>query len=1112
MPNTTHTLRPELSKMLGVAALYCLLSWVTHSLLPTFGPSGCFFLSSGLALAALLAGGRYYFWAVWLGGILANMLVNNGVWPSFLFGFTSAAASLINARLILRNDLFDIGLLSLRSILKFYVFGGLMGSSVYAILNVAALLVVGVANGDNYIELFQDCIMINMLGIILITPIIFSILNTVAGPILRLNRKTLAESVLFFGLVGLLGANIFLNFMQELIPKHLHDVLRAYLMFIFIIWAALRLGMAGVSIVALLVAILAIAGVNQNLGFFASDYGYLHMGSYWLYITILTLTGTLLSAYLEENKLLCRLLEESNSGTKSALDELNQQKYVLDKHALVAVTDVEGNITYCNEKLCEIIGYSGGELIGKNHRIMSSGVHSKEFWLDLYSTLERGEVWQGEVCNKSKNGQIIWLATTIAPFFENGILKKYIAVRSDITHRKLAEDAANYANSAKSEFLANMSHEIRTPMNGVVGMLDIIKQTPLSSVQHRMINTVYDSSLMLLQIINDVLDFSKIEAGKLGVEIISTHLLGVAEEVTKLMIAIANKKSIQLFVFVSPKLPCWIASDPVRLRQILYNLLGNALKFTTSDNNRMGRVTLCIEPCSLADGRPGVALCVSDNGIGMSEETQSNLFQPFTQADGTIARKYGGSGLGLSIVQRLTTIMSGQTLVRSTQGVGTDFTVIFPLQEMAPQRMSLFEPNLDGIHVLCVSKDAMIIKIVSAYCMELGAQVTVVADMATAYQQPPLSQPLPSSTSLVVLHDGVDCNELDLPAGIGIIRLISLNESSSTSGISINASPIFHSELIQCVSIAGTKLDLVYYPGQLKNNRLRKTVIAPTVEQAVATNRLILLAEDNDTNREVMLEQLSLLGYTAEFAEDGEVALKMWHSGRYALLLTDCHMPNMDGFDLTTAIRQAEQEGTHMPIIAVTANAMQGEAARCKARGMDDYLSKPLRLEELDSVLLKWLPNEENKNTWCEDVEAVVTGHATDAIEVMMDKFENQDETLEHVSSDPFAIWDDTTLPRLLGDNPAMIRRLLVKFLPSAQAQVATIIAAAATSEIGILSDAAHKLKSGARTVGAMHLGELCHEMETAVRAGDKRVYRALVEQLSGVFAATEEAIKESLV
>jgi CheY-like chemotaxis protein/HPt (histidine-containing phosphotransfer) domain-containing protein len=492
-------------------------------------------------------------------------------------------------------------------------------------------------------------------------------------------------------------------------------------------------------------------------------------------------------------------------------------------------------------------------------------------------------------------------------------------------------------------------------------MVDMLQHTALSAEQRRMLGTIHQSSLALLDILNDILDYSKIEADKLTIESIPTSLQEVLQGVLQLMQIAAQAKSIKLSLWVSPELPDWIYGDPSRLRQVLLNLVGNAIKFTHSSEEQHGRVALRVASGWRANGRPGLYLRISDNGIGIERDTMSRLFSPFTQADVSTARQFGGSGLGLSISQRLVELMGGRIKATSTPGRGSEFTVELPLFEA------------------------------------------------------PAAAPGPDRQ----------------PAGPGL---------------------------------------------------------TPALPATQATGQRILLAEDNETNRDVLRAQLSLLGYSADVAVDGAAALALWQAGDYALLLTDCHMPRMDGFALTAAIRRAEGEGPRRPIIAVTANVMHGEAERCRAAGMDDYLSKPLRIQELQPMLAKWLA----PRTPAPRAPAPAPAPAAQA-------------------PDTAPVWDSLALGELVGPDRAMQQRLLAKFLVNARAQVTELQRACEARDGPRVSRLAHPLKSSCRTVGAMRLGELCQRLEVSALAGDGDDCAKLGGPLLEAFGQVEKRIAAAL-
>lgn len=816
--------------------------------------------------------------------------------------------------------------------------------------------------------------------------------------------------------------------------------------------------------------------------------------------------GTSMVPYMGnvELEILGRALNTASNNLKFQQLELENRQFALDQHAIVSMTDLAGFITYVNDLFCDISHYPRVELIGENHRILNSRHHPAAMFDELWHTICNGKVWHGEILNRNKHGGYYWTMTTIVPLMgKDGLPEQYISISTDTTERKKNEEAANAANRAKSEFLANMSHEIRTPMNGVIGMVDILQETSLLPEQHRMLMTIQQSSLALLQILNDILDFSKIEAGKLEIERIPTYLREVTEGTALLMLALSNAKSVAISIFVSPELPDWFVCDPTRLRQVLLNLLGNAVKFSASLGERHAQVILRVVPCMLEGDNAGVRLSVLDNGIGMSEAVVGKLFQAFMQADESTARQFGGTGLGLSITHRLVELMHGQISVRSSLGKGSEFIVELPLLRCDAGRKFVQMPSVEGVSVIVVSTNPLETEILLSYGQFDGAQVVVLPDiLAVEAQLRQAPEPLANTVLILGLAITTPTKELKLPGEVGVVRLALRGNDSVDADIKLYTQPLLKDDLVQAIAQASGRLskpiaDIVVEQRTRRTNPL-------TIDEAVKEQRLILLAEDNETNREVMREQLRILGYACEMAEDGAVALKMWRKDpkRYALLLTDCHMPTLDGFGLTQRIRLDEPEGTHLPIIAVTANAMQGEAERCHERGMDDYLAKPLRMNELRNKLDNWIPLHGDLTFVSINDEVATTD------DIVPDNKQNaviQDFPI-------FPVWDPNTLTDLLGDNPAMHLRLLNKFLINAEKQVAEILADAIAGNIVAVGEVAHTLKSAANSIGALALGELCQHIETAGRAGDATQCMTLMDDLSTTFGAASAAIRQHLI
>ena len=512
-----------------------------------------------------------------------------------------------------------------------------------------------------------------------------------------------------------------------------------------------------------------------------------------------------------------------------------------------------------------------------------------------------------------------------------------------------ARDAAETANAAKSVFLSTMSHEIRTPMNGVLGMAALLRDTPLNAQQQDFARTISDSGEALLSIINDILDFSKIEAGHMDIDMVDCALLPLAEGCIDTLASRAAGRGLVLASFVDPALPAIVRADGGRLRQILLNLLDNAIKFTPS-----GEVTLRVMLAGQAHGLCRVDFEVIDSGIGIGGETLARLFQPFVQADSSVTRTYGGTGLGLSICKRLLELMGSQIEVDSRPGLGSTFRFRLELGVAAPP--ALAQPLPPGA-VLVLTPLSRHAGVLGAYLRSWGMQARHAssveealapggaASFALAVIDGTLPAPEKTARMLAALHPG--------------LRLVLLADSDSAQELAVQMG--FHATLRRPFRQAALQEALLF---ALERRHYMLGAADPTpagdgtgLAPASEPSCLVLLVEDNLINQKVALHQLGRLGYAAHVASNGEEALKALALHDYALVLMDCQMPLLDGFEATRRIRDAERAsgGHRLPVVAMTANAAEGDRERCLAAGMDDYLSKPIVRETLAALLRQYI-------------------------------------------------------------------------------------------------------------------------------------------------------------
>ncbi len=655
---------------------------------------------------------------------------------------------------------------------------------------------------------------------------------------------------------------------------------------------------------------------------------------------------------------------------------------------------------------------------------------------------------------------------------------------------------AEAANRAKSAFLAAMSHEIRTPMNGVIGMVDVLHQTSLLGPQAEMVDLIRESAFSLLGIIEDVLDFSKIEAGKLEIESAPMSVAAVIENACGMLDNLAAKKGVELRVFVDPAIPATVLGDALRLRQIVINLVNNAIKFS-AEGEHIGCVAVKMTLASRRDGRLMLQLRICDNGIGMNAETVGRLFASFSQADVSTTRRFGGTGLGLAISHHLVSLMDGRIEVASTLGKGSTFTVHLPVAS-APDAKA-FQPlfDLGGLWCVVIGGPDGLADDHAAYLRHAGASVERTPDLASAGRRTRERAPGLAVWVIDIAHEQRSEGEMraaaDVPTGQDVrIVLVNLDRTkphtpaSVTRGLSvIDGNALGRNRLLKAVAAAAGRVER--FDDSEPSGQPRWAMQPPSRSQALHEGRLVLVADDNETNQKVILRQLGLMGIAADVAGDGQAALALWRNGSYGLLLTDLHMPAMDGYELTVAIRADEQANgrRRTPIVALSANAAKDEAQGCYAIGMDEYLSKPVLLADLYGMLRRRLPD-------APDTPAPAVPSAPTPLQAAM------------AGDGTAAPVDPSMLVALIGSNPALIREVLQKFRSSTRECTAQIRAAGHAGQTQAMADVAHKLKSSARAVGAMALGDLCDRIETEGRAGHLDVLAGLLQSFEAEAVTVE--------
>jgi two-component system, sensor histidine kinase and response regulator len=858
-------------------------------------------------------------------------------------------------------------------------------------------------------------------------------------------------------------------------------------------------------IVPIVLGLLRLEG--ERLGLFGMTFG---VG------IMITANVLIVSALILWSARLLDRMDDQNIQADEALRRTEEKYRGIFENAAEGIfqTSLNGNLVTANPALARMFGYASADQMTSSvtdvaTQLLADPGQGAEF---VRRVREEDRISDFEVVGRRKDGSEVWLSMSgHALRDETGERVGIEGTIADITDQKQAEaemvrarTLAEEASRAKSEFLANMSHEIRTPMNGIIGMSEILLDTELNPEQEEYARTVRGSGETLLTIINDILDFSKIDAGRLNLETIPFDLQREVEEVVSLLAGRAHEKGLELAAFIEPDVPSAIRGDPFRLRQVLTNLVGNAIKFTEE-----GEVLVHARTAGDSNGAVIVRFEVRDTGIGMGEEDQRRLFEAFSQADLSTTRRYGGTGLGLAISKQLVELMGGEIGAESEPGAGSAFWFTLRLEKQGDvaQRKPASRANLRDMRVLLVDDNATNRKILHRQMDTWGMRDGIAENGAQAigmlrdavhsgdpYDLAILDMQMPDMDGLQLARHMKADPEL---YGTRLVLLTSIGldmgQEARDAGIdALLPKPVRQSRLYDTVAtvMGGDEVGASRYP---EKEELRRAVQGSLAEgeERPARGR-ILLAEDNLVNQRVALKMLERLGYQVDVAADGAEAVEAVMRSSYAAVLMDVQMPEMDGYEATREIRRREGNGHRTPIIAMTAHAMQSDREEALEAGMDEHITKPVKADVLREVLDRQLGGSA-KADGTETPSPTEPGDAPG------------EPALDHSVLDRLRTLQSEDEPHLLKD-------LIEMFLEDTEERLGKLREAVREGDAESLRHEAHSLRGSSANMGAPAMARISRDLERAGDSDDLGDAPGLLGSLEQEFGRVRPALQTVLL